>query len=277
MQFTFPVDAVEVTVASGEVTPLLLPELSRRYLQISEKEAIIHVANVASYKVSNGNRVEVFPCKQTDPASIQLFLNGSALGAILHQRGVIPFHGSSFVWNGTGVMICGGSGAGKSSVATAFCRQGARLINDDVTPVQIVGAEPMLVPIRTRMKLWDDTLSTLQLEAVSKERIRPQLTKYYIDLPDTCQSEHPLQYLFILETHQKESLPISVLSGVEKFNALRMQIYRKLYLKGMPRTAQHYFAQLFRLASNIRVIRVVRPKNCPVNEVVQSICNVLEG
>jgi len=277
MQFTFPVDAVEVTVASGEVEPLPFPLLSRRYLQISEKEAVIHVANVASYKVSNGNRVEVYPCEQADPASIQLFLNGSALGAILHQRGVVPFHGSSFVWNQTGVMICGRSGAGKSSVTTAFCQQGARLINDDVTPVQIDSAGSMLVPIRTRMKLWDDTLNTLQLEGVHKERIRPQLTKYYIDLPETCQSAQPLQYLFVLDTHQKETVLTTELSGLEKFNALRMQIYRKVYLKGMPQTAQHYFSELFRLASNLRVIRLVRPKNCPVSEVMLSIRNRLES
>ena len=94
MHFEFPVDAVEVTVATGEVENLPLPLLSRRFLQVSENEMIIDVKNVAAYRVCNGNRVQIFPLESSDRESIQLFLNGSVLGAILHQRGIVPLHGS---------------------------------------------------------------------------------------------------------------------------------------------------------------------------------------
>jgi hypothetical protein len=51
---------------------------------------------------------------------------------------------------------------------------------------------------------------------------------------------------------------------MEKFNVLREQIYRQIYLKGMPATEKTYFKQLFLLAKTVKVTRILRPQEVAI-------------
>jgi len=79
----------------------------------------------------DGNLVQVYPNPESDELSVNLFLNGSVLGVLLHQRGILLFHGNSFMLDGKGMLLCDHSGLGKSSFTAAFCQNGATIINDD--------------------------------------------------------------------------------------------------------------------------------------------------
>ena len=68
------------------------------------------------------------------------------------------------MYNNQTVMICGDSGAGKSSLTAAFCLFGAEFLTDDVTPMTIIGGKPYINAISDRIKLWDHTLKHLGLE-----------------------------------------------------------------------------------------------------------------
>ena len=163
-------------------------------------------------------------------------------------------------------MVCGNSGTGKSSVTAAFFQQGASFTNDDITPVSISDSEITILPVKIRLKLWDDSLNKLKIGSDNFLRIRPGLNKFYLPMDEKEISEHRLDQIFVLSTHQKNEFQATELKGIEKYNALRKQIYRKVYLKGMPKTEKKYFGKLFSLAKKVRVTVIKRPQKCHIYE-----------
>ena len=271
----FPLAAVSVEIIRDDIDNLVNPCLSRPHLKVSEDDFFLDVFNIARYRVQNGNKVFIHPHENSDDSSVKLFLDGSALGAVLHQRGILPFHGSSFEMNGLGTIICGNSGAGKSSVAAAFCQNGAQIINDDISPVRIAAESTNILPIKTRIKLWDDALLKLKIDNNGLERIRPSLDKFYMPDQGKFSQEQRLDHIIVLSTHNKNEFVVNEFDGMTKFNILRKQIYRRVYLKGMPETEKKYFKQLFQLSANVHVTQVVRPQLCDIYEAMECIRKVI--
>lgn len=266
----FPVNVKCLEFSRNEAGQLPSPRLSRAHLQVDESDFRIDIHNVAIFRVQDGDKVQIYPYENADMESVKLFLNGSALGALFHQKGIMPFHGSAFSINGKGVLICGVSGAGKSSVTAAFCQNGAKFISDDITPVSIHDSIVQMTPLKTNMKLWNDSIKKLNIKNENLEKIRPALDKYYLPFQDNS-GINRLDNLVILSTHNKEEFRAVELRGIVKYNNLRNQIYRKVYLKGMPETEKLYFKQLFQIASAIKVTSVQRPRICNIYEVMNFI------
>jgi len=275
MNLSFPINSIELIIekeADYKITPLY----STSMLQISETDFSITIDGVAKYRVQNGNKVWITPCQDADQSSIQLFLNGSVFGAVLHQRGIIPFHGCSFEYGGKGVLICGHSGTGKSSVTAAFCQKGAHFINDDITPVSIKGSEISIIPIHSQMKLWDDSMKALEIETNNLVQIRPSMEKFYVPFSNTYDTNLHLDTLLILDTHECDEYEANRPIGMGKYNLLRKNIYRKMYLRGMPQTAKNLFENLFTLTEIVKVIHILRPITSDINSTMEFIRKQLE-
>jgi len=241
---------------------------------VSEKDFLFDVKDVAIFRVIDGNKVLFCPYSGADQKFIELILNGSVAGAVLHQQQKLPFHGDSFVYKNKGVIICGCSGSGKSAVTAAFCKNGAQLISDDISPISFRDMDIFLEPLKTKMKLWDDSIKELDISNECLKRIRPALNKYYVP-HQTDREKHQLDRLIILGVHNQPDYRTQKLFEFEKYNALRSQIYRKLYLKGMPETEKKYFKQLLQIAQSIDVTMVWRPKICKIHETMDFIKETL--
>jgi len=240
------------------------PLFERPHLKIAEDQLFLQVYNQAQFYVEKGELVNIYLEEGADTDSVQLFLNGSVLGALLLQNKILALHGSSFCYNGVGVVICGNSGAGKSSVTAAFCQNRAQFITDDITPISIKEGEVYVKPLKTEIKLWDDALEQLNLPNENLRKIRPTLDKFYFPYEPSAGVNSKLHLIIILNTHNKDEFTSSELTGVSKFLALKDQIYRKLYLKGMPKTEQNLCRQLLDLGQKVRVLHVTRPQKCSI-------------
>lgn len=276
VDYDFPVKTVDIQIT--EEIPESLPSsfFSRPFLEVTENDFLLKVRNVAHYRVQDGTRVSIKPMEDTDDESVRLFLHGSALGALLHQKGVLPLHGSSFKYHDKVVMVCGNSGLGKSSVTEAFCQNGAQFISDDISPLEISEKGIVILPLKTRNKLWDDALRKLKIESKGLEKIRPEFDKFYTPPRMPIEGEQLLDHIFILKKHNKPEFKINELEGLAKYNILRKQIYRKVYLKGMPATERKYFQQLLLLANKVRVTVIVRPDICDIYETREQIRKEIE-
>jgi hypothetical protein len=271
MNLDFPIESVSINISSKNLAQPSKPLLLRPHLKIDESDFFLDVCHVARYLVKNGNDIYIYPHEGADIESVKIFLNGSVLGAVLHQQGLLPLHGSSFEYKGKGVVICGHSGVGKSFVTAAFCQNGAHFINDDITPCRITKSETFLIPIKSRIKLWDDSIRKLNIKNEDLEKIRPMLDKFYLPPGEIFPSELRLDHLFVLATHNKDEFAVNELAGMDKHNMLRKQIYRRVYLKGMPETEKKYFKQLFQLATRVRVTQVIRPQICDIYDTMRII------
>ncbi len=271
MNLYFPLDSICISVAEKKTGGVVNPLYSTSILQINEADFQLVIEHVATYRVQNGCDIQVNPFINADESSIQLFLNGSAFGALLHQRGIIPFHGCSFELNQRGIILCGYSGAGKSSVTAAFCQKGARFINDDITPVVIDKLGTWIMPIRTRIKLWDDALVALAIETDNLENIRPSMPKFYVPVENNCQDKLKLNTLIVLGIHDNDRYQVMRPIGMEKFNLLRSHIYRKIYLKGMPQAERNLFSKLLKLSQLVEVLHVLRPPKSSIHATMEFI------
>ena len=66
-------------------------------------------------------------------SDIRVFLLGSCLGALLHQRGVLALHASAIETDQGAVLFMGDSGMGKSTTLQAFIKRGYKMLADDIT------------------------------------------------------------------------------------------------------------------------------------------------
>lgn len=265
MQLKFPLSDVVVSrVASAR--KVQNPLYADDFWQISPQEFAMQVEGVGDFFVCNGKDVEYAPYSDVTLESLELYLNGSVYGAILHQRNILPIHGSSVVWKGKGIMLCGESGAGKSSLTAAFCKKGAEFLTDDVTPVVFEEGKPFILPLSDRIKLWEDAL--IQLEH-DKSKLTPVSTtdaKYYLPMERGDHKLFPLNRIFILEPTEVDSIETRVLQGAELFAALRNEVYRWEYLIAMEEAEAKYLGKLLNITSRVQVIAVRRPKNISIDE-----------
>ena len=261
MELKAPINNVAIHVVSSSPSLSESPICQKRIWCANENELTLQIEHIASYKIQDGTKVDVYPHPDSDADSVQLFLNGSVLGCILHQRKTLPFHGSSFFYKNKGVLISGNSGAGKSSVVAAFCSKEGLFVNDDITPVYFNNGNVSIMPIKTKIKLWDDAINLLGIDRNALKTIRPLMEKYYVSEFAKQEVINPILNTFILlRVHHERKFQVERPQGIQKFNYLRENIYRKIYLKGMPETERYYFTQLIKMANILDIVVVYRPK-----------------
>jgi len=241
------------------------PSYENSWMAINESEFYLDVAQIATFFACNGNYIEFTPFDGAALASVELYLNGSVYGAILHQRKILPLHGSSFVYKNSGIMICGDSGAGKSSLTVSFCDNGADFLTDDVSPVILEQGVPHVISKSDRVKLWDDSLRQLQKENNRLSQIRPQDKKYYVSVSNSKYLQYPLKIIFIIETSDLNNVEFEPVKGTASFPAIHDQIYRLYYLHAMPETLHSYFSEVASISNHCILVKVKRPINIPID------------
>ncbi|QIP13920.1 hypothetical protein G8759_15525 [Spirosoma aureum] len=233
---------------------------------MNQEEFSLDLENVAWFYACHGSRIEIMPYKDVTQSVLELYLNGSVYGAILHQRKTLPLHGSCFKYQGLGIMICGESGVGKSSLTTSFCLKGASFLTDDVSPILLKNGKPHIWGVSDRIKLWSDSLVQLEQNEEGLERIFPEQGKYYFPMESAQGKVFPLTYIFILHTHKQREIVYQPVEGVEKFTALRNEIYRLEYLQGMKESETAYLKQLIMVCRGVTVVNVYRPTDISIEQ-----------
>ena len=265
MLFRFPLTDVDIQLTASKIL-VENPCYATDYVRLNQHEFTLDIAGVGWFHARSGNYVAVMPDENATSSTIDLYLNGSVYGAILHQRKTLPLHGSCFRYQGLGIMLCGESGAGKSSLTTSFCLAGATFLTDDVTPIVFQNGKPHIWGVSDRIKLWSDSLQQLNQAEAGLERIIPEREKFYFPMQSDTHKLVPLDLIIILHVHDQPELTIEQLEGVPGFTALRNEIFRREYLQGMPDTETAYLGQLIAIGQAVRVINVYRPRTITIEQ-----------
>ncbi len=216
----------------------------------------LQVPGVAGFRVEDGERITVDPDPAADDDSLRLFLLGSALGALLWQRGATVLHGNA-VQVGEGVLVCvGASGAGKSTLAAGFARRGHALLADDVVALDDAGR---VQPGLARVRLWQDMVAQLGIDSAQLRRVRPGLAKYTLPVLQPVPQPLPLRWLYLLEAGERAEPVVTPVEGLKRFALLRAHAYRPRFVEGMGLAAQQLQA-CGRIAASVHVARLERPR-----------------
>jgi hypothetical protein len=89
------------------------------------------------------------------------YLLGPVLGILLRLRGVTCLHASAVALNGEALAFVGMEGAGKSTTAAAFAREGDGVLSDDVVALHDNKSEFLVVPAYPHVCLWPESVAML--------------------------------------------------------------------------------------------------------------------
>jgi hypothetical protein len=233
-----------VSVSVGSV-PEILPDAppARFGIQAAGGEVLLTVSGTARYLVRGGREIVVDPSPGGSERDVRLFLLGSALGILSHQRGLLPLHANAVVADGGAYAFGGHSGAGKSTLAAHFAREGYEILCDDVCAISFADdGTPLAWPGLPRLKLWGDAAQAFGHDSAALDRAIEGLDKYHVPLAEAGGTRAvPFRRLYLLErTDQGEDRAISRLQGQRAMAMVMEHTYRNGYLGPMGLAAQHF-------------------------------------
>ena len=242
---------VEIRVgAVPESLPGAAPPLHG--LQASAGDALLAVPNVGRYLVRDGLEIIVDPAPGASDRNVRLFLLGSALGLLCHQRGLLPLHANAIVSSGVAVGFAGRSGSGKSTLAAHFQQAGYEVLCDDVCVLSFdPDGAPFAWPGLPRLKLWGDAASAFGHDPAGLDRAMDGMDKYHVPVAAAgAPRPIPFSRLYVLaRAGEGEEGAIRRLRGREAMEAVLAQTYRGAYLAPMGLTGRH-FAQCAALVAS---------------------------
>jgi len=212
-------------------------------LEVAGDEAMLTIAQTARYLVRDGREILVEPAPGGSPRNLRLFLLGSALGILCHQRGLLTLHANGVVAGDRAFAFAGPSGAGKSSLAAYFAGAGYEILGDDVCAINFAeDGRPFAWPGLPRLKLWGDTLEAFAQERGTLEPAIEGLDKYHVPLAEQARPR-PISFrrLYVLSRAQAGAqTAIRRLRGREAMDAVLAQTYRGQYLAPLGLSAEHF-------------------------------------
>jgi hypothetical protein len=225
------------------------------------ERCLLDIHGVARFRVSGGQRITFERAGGVGDDFLRLYLLGSVLGVLWHQRGLLPLHAGAVAIDGRAWAFVGQSGAGKSSLVVTMAACGAGYLCDDVCVVQLaadtdVDRGALVWPGLARLRVSPEICALLTLadtpplDPMGKHTLAPRWPR--------PSGTRPLAGVVVLETDRQAAQPaLERLDAAAALGALLTHTYRPEYLSTEQR-ARHFRA-CAALAAQVPVYRLRRP------------------
>lgn len=224
----------DVHVSRGSVPDRLknVSSAGRKY-QANTDEVLIKTKSIADILVSYGTQIVVEPKVDAQDEQVRALFLGWGMGALLHQRGMLPLHGSVISLGDECIVFCAPSGAGKSSLAALFVKRGYRLLDDNIAAVGLVDRVPKVYPGYAVIKLPSDVQRKREYSFLSPGPFLPALGKYTFQVrQDSPAYPQTLRKIYVLEHGEHKTCELTPLSGGAKFRFLMQNVFCAQFLRG---------------------------------------------
>lgn len=157
------------------------------------------------FKVDRGEEIIFDPLPEADMEFLRAILSGELISVLLRQRGLLALHASAIELDGHAVGFIGGSGYGKSTLATRLVANTGTLLTDDVLAIDLQQPRPTVYPGQQEVKLNSDSSDQLGFGSTSERRAH-SFTKKRLYSYDTgpfrgCE----LRKLYVLEPKKRSA------------------------------------------------------------------------
>jgi hypothetical protein len=247
-----PIDEPDVTVRLSS-----LAEVSVEANQ--GNEILVSLPWGLKLLVRAGREVVVDVPAEVDLAVVRAHVLGAAMACVLRQRGCLVVHASCVAKGERAFAFLGGSGWGKSTLASLFHRQGYSLLTDDVMAIRMDGPVPLAVPSFPEVKLLPDAAAAVgisdegvpMLQSLSYKNIQ-RLDRHFATHPI------PLTHLYILRVGEVRD--ISPVPGPLAFTELIQHSRATKTMADQVFMKQH-FHQCSALVKTVRFSYLQRPRS----------------
>jgi hypothetical protein len=267
--------APDLEIHFGEIPESLPnPAATGVRFQARSGQLILRVDGHARYFATQGREIIIAREDNADPDAVRLFLLSSVIGAVLHQRGLLPLHASAVEVRGRGVILMGPSGVGKSTLAAALAKRGHHVLSDEITAITLREGQPYVLPAFPQLNIWADAAKRLGQELGTLRRVRGGLEKYALPLGQSyCDSPVSVARAYVLTTTNTSELKTERLKGMAKLTAVVAHTYRPSFMGDGDCRARH-FEQCAAVAEKANICSLVRPELLsPIAEMI----NIVEG
>ncbi len=250
----------DIQIITG-MAPDKIPSPATRgvLFQGTAHEFLLQVPDTGKIFVSGGCSIIIEKKPDAGWDDIRVFLLSSGMGALLHQRGLLPMHASAVEINGIVALLMGNSGAGKSTLAAGLSKKGARILADDISLIRHENNNPLIIPAFPQVKLWEDSLKKLKDSAENLKKVRAELGKYWKSITEGFQDQPKAANMaFLLSPVNRNEFSIAPVTGIEKFNVLKNNTYKFRFIHGSGLEKNH-FSSISHLANGIIVYKIERP------------------
>ncbi len=268
---------LHIETGNPDVTIRLLPptvdameSLESGHYEVQSGIFRLVVPDVAFYRVEEGCRIFITPLPGVSIEKLRLFLLGSAMGALLYQRGLFPLHGSAIETPWGAMIFVGTQGAGKSTLAAQFYLKGYRLLSDDVCAVEATPDGLWTLPAFARFRLCADAFARFG----SPQDARFDVDKFVVPVRNNyCPCPVPLRAIHILADHDNNNPEFEELRGFDRVQRLLENLYRPHFLKGQG--TQSILMQMAGLIAQKTTIASVSRRRAP--EMIEGLVGFLES
>lgn len=249
-----------VEIVNGPV-PEALPGETRlvHWLAHAEGRWLVTIPDVGRLLVEAGRRVVVQKMPDALESDLRTYLLGTGLGALAHQRGLVPLHVGALLSPAGAIAFTGPSGAGKSTaVATLSQELGWPVISDDVAVLSVEEGQVTLEGGVRRIRLWSDALDRLNMPKKGLVRDIHRHDKFLVHPQDLFVSgPHDLALLYEIVPRHSHNGPVAVYGG-ERFVMLMNAIYRPM-IAGVAHDLSGLQVRMAKAVSQIPSMRGNRP------------------
>ena len=247
------------------------------HFEKAKNEMELHIQDVGVFCMVNGNLIEAEQFPQCTDNYFAVFLMGSAMGAILHERGILPIHGSCVTNGKQSIIITGDSGAGKSTTAVQFIKHGWRILTDDVSAIVSTRPVPIVQSSYPSQKLWQDSLCKYDGENIGVHSLyaHGDREKYGVDIKDRFyEGTAPLSMIVRLIPWDApcQIAPVDAMAKVEQ---IRRNTYRAYMIDAYDRNG--WFQKCMDIGMKVPMALMLRQNGVEcAEEVYQMITGYLE-
>ncbi|MGB8697913.1 MAG: hypothetical protein WCD18_00720 [Thermosynechococcaceae cyanobacterium] len=242
----------EVTVRFGSLAHIAVEPDTRHSI-------LIKLPLEVKFLIRNGCHILIDAPPTVDRAIPRTHILGAAMAFILRQRGFLVLHASCVARNDQAIAFLGGSGWGKSTLASWFHQQGYRLMTDDVMAIRMDTSGAQVIPSFPEVKLLPDAAAVLETASESLPLLH-SLSHKQIRRLDGQFALHPvpIQQLYVLRAGSYTD--IEPISRAQSFTEL-VQHSRAAKMLGDPTVMIQHFHQCSQLAKTVPMAYLKRPRS----------------
>lgn len=232
----------DVTITSGSIPEDIIQKETKRKYEFGEK--ISWLSNkTCRLMVESGNQI-IYSLKEGGNSEyLRNYILGWGMSMLALQRGILAIHCSAVTGERGAILICGESGAGKSTMTTAFLENGYRLMADDMAFVEVKPGEKALAsPAFPYQKLCRDAALAKGYNLDELIYIDEDKDKFLVPYREEFQLDTvPVRGMLVLGVINGDEVLTREVIGLNRFHMVANNLFLRHLLgeqKYEPRTGQ---------------------------------------